>query len=74
MTLGHSDGFPLDGVIHRPAQTVSGPSNQRAASWSRSISLSVRYSRGQSSVLGALRGTVRFTMVDGACLRTDFAM
>jgi hypothetical protein len=21
--LGHSDGFPLDGVIHRPAQTVA---------------------------------------------------
>jgi hypothetical protein len=35
---------------------------------------SVRYSLGRSSELGALRGTVRFTMVEGSKLRADFAM
>jgi len=39
-----------------------------------SISFSVRYSLGRSSELGDLRGTVRFTMVEGVHLRADFIM
>ena len=46
------------------AVPIAGP--LAGASWSRSISFSVRYSLGRSSELGALRGTVRFTMVEGA--------
>jgi hypothetical protein len=41
---------------------------------SRSISFSVRYTLGRSSELGGLRGTVRFTMVEGMGLRADFAI
>ena len=36
--------------------------------------LSVKYSLGRSSEFGALRRTVRFTMVEGARFRADFAM
>jgi integrase len=45
-----------------------------ATTGSRSISFSVRYSLGRSSELGALLGTVRFTMVERAGFRADFAM
>src|SRR5260221_12100448 len=47
----------------------------RAASWRRSTSFGVRYSRSRRSALRGLRGvTVRFTMVEGSRVGLGFFM
>src|SRR5215471_19251377 len=47
----------------------------RAASWRRSTSFGVRYSRSRRSALRGRRGvTVRFTMVEGSRVALGFSM